>query len=62
MVWPDSVEYAGPAVAGVPEAVEEHHGGGLLDARAQNHRTHRHYRRKICRNRRALVLSESSFF
>ena len=27
MIWPDGVENAGPAVAGIPEAVQEDHRG-----------------------------------
>ena len=40
MVRSDGVEDAGPAVARVPEAVKEDHGGGLFDARPKDYRTH----------------------
>ena len=40
MVRSNGVEDAGPAVARVPEAVKEDHGGGLFDARPKDYRTH----------------------
>ena len=37
VVGPDGVEERGPAVARVPEAVEEDHRGRLLDPRLEDH-------------------------